>query len=110
MKTVIVTLALLIGTSASAKVPDFNSIIGENVNAQRQLYKEIKAGSSETQEALSDGPLKAQVVVETSSDAIHVPTSKRFMKFSKETVNHQAKGKDMEKRLANEFKSVDSEF
>lgn len=111
MKTMILTLSLMIGAAASAKVADFNSIIGENVRAQRQLYKEVKAQSEETREALAETPgEKTQVVVETPGDAIHVPTSKQFMKFRKETVNHQAKEKEMEKRLANEFKSVDREF
>lgn len=108
MKTVLFILSLTIGSMASAKVADFNSIIGENVHAQRALYKEVKANSDETRTALQENEPKTQVVVETPGDAIHVPTNKNFMKFSKETVNHQPK--DLDNRLANEFKSIDSEY
>lgn len=110
MKTMIFALSMLIAAGASAKVSDFNSIIEENTQAQKQLYKEVRKESDETRTALVIPDEGHNTYVETPGDAVNVPTSKKFLRFSKETVRHDARSKDLEKRLANEFKAMDSEF
>lgn len=112
MKTTMICLSLLVSFAAQAKVQDFNSLIDENVAAQRELYKEVKTRTEETRTALNPVEVeeKNTVIVGTPNEPVNVPTNKNFLRFSKETVNHQAESKELEDRVANEFKSVDMEF
>lgn len=112
MKNAIGTLILAMAfvTGAHGHVTDFNALIDENVAAQKQLHTEVKSHVDETRAALIERPASKTIVVESDGEVLNVRTNKKFMRFKKEVVNHQVKDKKLEKRLANEFKSLEMEF
>lgn len=96
---------------AQAKVSDFNALINENISAQKELHQEVRGQMGETRSALEHGDHDSDIVmVETKGNDINVPTNKKFMRFKKEMVDHQASQRATDKRLANELKSTELSF
>ena len=109
MKKVILIALMVAPMLAQAKVADFNALINENTEAQKELRKEIRDQVEVTRQAFRRHE-EPTVIVDNKRDSINVPTDKNFLRFKKEIVSHQVSEKDLQKRLANEFKSADMEF
>lgn len=110
MKTLVVMLSLILPMAAQAEVADFNALINENNKAQATLHEGLVTSVEETRLALEERAPGEPIVVEVQQHDVNVPTDKKFLRFKKEIVNHQASDGDLKKRLANEFESVDMEF
>lgn len=110
MKNLMLLLSLMLPASALAEVADFNALINENQKAQEALHEGLVTSVEETRLTLEERAAHAPIVVEVQQNDVNVPTDKKFLRFKKEIVNHQASDRDLKKRLANEFDSVDMEF
>ncbi len=112
MKSIFLALFVLVSIKAQAKVSDFNALINENIESQKALHQEVQTQTEITRQALRDGKeAKEVLVVENQGDeSINVPTRKDLLRFKKEMVDHRLNTKDLDRRLANEFKKLDSGF
>lgn len=111
MKKTMIILALSLPFGAFAKVADFNALIRENSAAQKELHKEVRANVDEGRLAVQEDSDRSSTLADRVEPAtVNVRSGKNLLRFKKEIVDHQAEQKDLERRLANEFKSSDLEF
>lgn len=109
MKKTLMMVLLMVPAMSFAKITDFNALITENNEAQRTLHKEVAQGTEATRTALQEKHEQI-VVVDAETSDVNVASRSDLLRFKKEIVDHKASKKDLEKRLANEFKSTDLEF
>lgn len=109
MKTLVMILSLAFSFPAMAELADFNALINENQQAQKTFHQGLKTAVEDTRLAL-ESEERGPIVIESQAQSVHSPTDKRFLRFKKELVNHQAPQKELRERLASEFESVDLEF
>ena len=102
-------LAILILATSSvgfAKVTGFNSLIDDNVAAQKELHAELTTQVGEPKFEKS----KTATFVDLPSSAVNSPTNKKSMRFRKEIVEHANSDRKSSQRLANELKSAEMAF
>lgn len=106
MKTLTLIMVVLAGWSAQAKISDFNAIIVENINSQKELHFSLRHNLSDTQVAVEKEELKStepKYIVDNAS-SINVPASdKNFLRFKKELKYNRASQEAANKRLAAEL-------
>lgn len=109
-KAILLSVAMsFVALGAQAKVADFNALINQNVAAQKVLHQEVETQMGETRMALQKYE-ETTLLDDVKTAAINVPTDKKFLRFRKEIVQHQAPQKVMNKRIASEIKSMNNEF
>lgn len=111
-KQVIVTIIALIPTMGFAKVTDFNALISENVQSQKELHSTVKQNVQEARETASDpasGKREKVVVVDSSTETYNAPTKKDLLVFEKEKSFHRASDEKQLDRLATELSSLGDE-
>lgn len=101
-------LASLIATSlAQAKVGDFNSLILENSQAQKELHQNLSKDLDLTRLALQKDKSNNNVIVDNNSQSINVPTSKSILSFQKEKKYYRPSEVESQKRLALELSEAE---
>lgn len=105
--TIAGVVVLTIASLSSAKVSDFHSLINENISAQNELHGEVRKQMKVTQESLNPGPA-ATMVVESDQRQINSPTSKRMLRYRKETASKNVSQKKQMDRLSQEFNDASS--
>ena len=102
-------LVLTIASFSWAKVADFHSLITENISAQNELHGEVRKQMKVTQESLNPGPASS-MVVESDQTQINAPTSKKMLRFRKETASKNPSQKKQMDRLSQEFNDASTSF
>lgn len=102
MKTTLLILITLTGTMGWAV--DFNSLIQENVNAQKSLYQEIKKTVSDTQVVAQKQKVK---YIADEKEVIVQKVNKDFLTPEKEKMFYKASRQATEKRLAQELQDLE---
>lgn len=90
-----------------AGVSNFNEIIAENSQVQREIHKTMKLNDESMTTAFS--PRNDRKVV-LDSVSYNAPTNARHLRFKKEVSEQRVSGKKEMNRLAKEFKSMDQEL
>lgn len=86
---------------------NFNEIIAENSQAQREIQDTMKLNAQSTTAAL--GPnIDHKVVMESA--AYNAPTGHRTLKYKKEVSEHRPSSKKELNRLANDFKIMERDI
>ena len=106
MRHLILVLALTPAISW-ASVSNFNDMIAENSQAQREIQQTLKVNDESTTLAL--GPNNSRKVV-MDSISYNAPTSSKGLRFKKEVSEHTVSSKKEMNRLAKEFKSIEREL
>lgn len=103
-------LVILSATSISqAKVADFQSLITDNISAQNELHGEVRKQMKVTQESLNPGPA-ATMMVESDQTQINSPTSRRMLRYKKETAAQKVSQKKQLDRVSQEFNDASTSF
>lgn len=102
MKTIILIFVTVAGSMGWAV--DFNSLIQENVNAQKSLYQEIKKTVTDTQIAAQKHDLK---YISDEKEVIVQKVNKDFLTPEKEKMFYKASRQATEKRLAQELQDLE---
>lgn len=113
MKHIILVLTFL--SFAQAKVEDFNSIINEDIKAQKELHKEFKKNiaqenkevSRQLNEELDSARKKEVIVLENTQSEYIAPSSNQFLKFKKEIKQKAPNLRKNQHRVAKEIKELD---
>lgn len=106
MKLTMVILSL-IPVMSWGSVSNFNDIINENSQVQREIQHTLKVSDDSTAAAL--GPNNDRRVV-LESISYNAPTNAKAFKFKKEISEHRVSSKKEMSRVANEFKSMDRDL
>ncbi len=106
MKLTMVILSL-IPVMSWANVSNFNDIIAENSQVQREIQQTLKVSDDSTAAAL--GPNNDRRVV-LESISYNAPTNSKIFKFKKELSEHRVSNKKEMSRVANEFKAMDRDL
>jgi|GEM_PF-1662881 len=93
---------------ASAKVGDFNNMIKETLDSQKELHNNLSNNIETTRLAVRKE--SEQVIVDSDSSTINAPTVKDVLKFEKEKKAHKASRKKQDERLAQELKEEELNF
>jgi hypothetical protein len=113
MGTVISTvMGLLVITFASlswGKVSEFHELINENISAQKELHGEVRKQMHVTEESLNPGPAST-MVVESDQTQINTPTSKKMLKFKKESLSRNVPEKKQMDRVSEELNDASVSF
>lgn len=110
MKNLMIILSLMFPAAAFAEVADFNALISENQKAQSALHKDLTNSVKESRMAIQKRQTEERIFVDVKHENVNVPTARNFLRFKKEMVDYQPSTEAIDKRLANEFDSVDMEF
>ena len=102
-------LVLTIASFSWAKVADFHSLITENISAQNELHGEVRKQMKVTQENLNPGPAST-MVVESDQTQINSPTSKKMLRYRKETASKNQSQKKQMDRISQEFNDASTSF
>lgn len=103
MKTVLwLALTTAIALTAQAKVSDFNDIIVDNVNSQKELHTNIKTNLNEVR-AAAQNKRERIVIVDNTKESINVVTDKDFLRYKKELKYYRPSAKAAQERLASEL-------
>ncbi len=103
---VILTMASL----AHAKVDNFGDLIQDNISAQNELHNEVRQQMKVTRDQLKPGQAATVVVDDGGRTQINTPTSKRMLRYRKETAAKQVSKKKQMDRVAQEFDDANSSF
>ena len=107
--TIAGVLVLTFASLSWAKVADFHSLITENISAQNELHGEVRKQMKVTQDSLNPGPA-ATMVVESDQTQINSPTSKKMLRYRKETAAKTVSPKKQMDRLSQEFNDASTSF
>lgn len=104
-KQVLVAIIALVPTMGFAKVTDFNALISENVQTQKELHSTVKHNVQEAKEATEqeNGKREKIVVVDNSRETYNAPTKKDLLVFEKERTFHRISDEKQLDRLATEL-------
>lgn len=108
----ICALLMIIPALGHAKIADFNELISENAQSQKQLHTEVKSQIQEARQTVSGDSTKQSnrfVVIEGSESEYSVPTKKDLLVFEKEKSFHRHSENKQLKRLANEISDIDQD-
>ena len=106
MKLTMVILSLIPAMSW-ANVSNFNDIIAENSQVQREIQQTLKVNDDSTAAALGSNN-DHRVVLESIS--YNAPTNPHTLKFKKELSERRVSSKKEMNRLAKDFKSIDNDL
>ena len=106
MKRALIILTL-VPTLALASVSNFNEIIAENSQAQREIQQTMKVNDDSTAAAI--GPNNDRKVV-LENISYYAPTNNKALKFKKEISQRRASNKKEMNRLATELSSMNKEL
>jgi hypothetical protein len=109
MGTIAGVMVLTVASLSWAKVDDFHSLIDENISAQNALHGEVRKQMKVTQDSLKPSTAST-VVVESDQTQINSPTSKRMLRYRKETAAKSVSQKKQMDRVSEEFNDAGSEF
>jgi biopolymer transport protein ExbB/TolQ len=107
--TVTAVVILTVASFSWAKVSDFHSLINDNISAQNELHGEVRKQMKATRESLNPGPAST-MVVESDQTQINSPTSKKMLRYKKETASRGVSQKKQMDRLSQEFNDASSSF
>lgn len=99
----LVTVILFLPLMGWAGVSDFNALINENAQVQKELQKNLNTADQNAKAALE--PQQVNTVVMKSA-TYNIPTNKKVLKFQKEIKQHQPSTKKELDRLAQELKDA----
>ena len=102
-------ITMTIASLSMAKVADFQSLISDNISAQKELHGEVQKQIKVTRESLNPGPATT-MMVESDQTQINSPTSRRILKYSKETTTKNASQKKQMDRVSQEFNDASTSF
>lgn len=113
MKHIILILTFL--NFAQAKVEDFNSIINEDIKAQKELHKEFKKNivqenkeaPQQFNEGLDSVRKKEVIVLENTQNEYIAPSNNQLLKFKKEIKQKSPNSRKNQHRVAKEIKELD---
>lgn len=111
MKTII-ALAILVTLPgfAGAKIGDFNELIQENTQSQKQLHSEIKTQILEAKKEVAEGAASDRVIKIQTAEAEYIsPMKKDLLVYEKEKNFHRPSDNKQLKRLANEISSMNQD-
>jgi len=110
--TLIMVLASVFASLSQAKVSDFNSLIEDNISAQKELHGQIRKQVKETQAALQESPSvdPADMVVDVEKTEYNTPTSEKLLKFKKEKNQRSVSRKKQMDRISQELDDASSSF
>lgn len=104
-------LASVFANIGFAKVSDFNSLINDNISAQKELHgeirKQVKATDQAFRESLENREASS-MVVETELPQINSPTSQKMLKFKKEKKQVTVSPQKQLERVSQEFDDASS--
>lgn len=104
VKLISLVMVVASGFTTHARVSDFNSMINENTQAQKELQKNVSQNIQELRIAQQKN-VKTEVASTISSEepTYISPTKKGFLKFKKEVSNYRPSEKKQYERLAEEL-------
>lgn len=106
-KQILLIVVAVVPSLSFAKVTDFNSLISENTQAQKELHSVVKSNVKDAREVAELGGKREKViVVESVSAAYNAPTKKDLLVFEKEKSYHRASDNQQVDRLATELSSI----
>ncbi|MFN8790372.1 MAG: hypothetical protein ACK5Y2_02840 [Bdellovibrionales bacterium] len=110
--TLIMVLASVFASLSQAKVSDFNTLIEDNISAQKELHGQIRKQVKDTQAALQESPSvdPADMVVDVERTEYNTPTSEKLLKFKKEKNQRSVSRKKQMDRISQEFNDASSSF
>ena len=113
MKALILTL--LIGCSVFAKVNDFNTLIADDTNAQKELHSKLKSQVYSPKELEARADLlrtkkfeKTDTIVYSDGEGSQVtaPSDEKLFKFKKEDKQKSANPRKNQHRVATEVREL----
>lgn len=107
-KQLLVTILVLAPVMGFAKVADFNALITENAQDQKQLHSEVKNNFQDLRGAVAPKEIRQRVVVvDEDTTTYNAPTREEHLKFKKEKYSHRhSEAKEFE-RLASEISAAE---
>lgn len=106
-KQILAAVVAMIPALSFAKITDFNSLISENTQAQKELHTTVKSNVKDAREVAEIGGKREKVVlVESASGTYNAPTKKDLLVFEKEKSYHRASDSQQADRLATELSSL----
>lgn len=106
-KQIFVVIVAMFPALSFAKVTDFNALISENTQAQKELHSTVKSNVKDAREVAELGGKREKVVVvESASGSYNAPTKKDLLVFEKEKSYHRASDSQQMNRFATELSSM----